>query len=451
MANKLIDLTGLGAFLAKLKNWTTAQVNSAKTALQTNIDKKVDKTTTVNGHALSGNVTVTKADVGLSAVTNDAQVKRSEMGVANGVATLDTSGKVPSAQLPSFVDDVLEISFVKLTGTVTVTNSKVTSGTGGVYYIKEQGVFVWYQKTGTATGGDLKETYYAKWGIGENTSEKYGGETSAGVTPSAGKIYVDISTNKTYRWSGSDLVEISSSLALGTTSSTAFRGDYGNTAYQHATKKGAAFGAGLYKITTNSEGHVTVATAVTKSDITNLGIPSSDTKYTLPKATSSTLGGVKLGSDTVQQVGAGTPSATSGRTYAVQRNQNGQMVVNVPWVNTTYSTATSSANGLMSASDKQKLTELSNTNFLLESLGLTKAGGDGFLQKISAVTPNTTQITMQFVAKHISSTGAAQDGFQTVTLPAAKTTQAGLMSAADKAKLDGYSVATTAEVEALFN
>ena len=108
MANKLIDLTGLGAFLAKLKNWTTAQINSAKTALQTNIDKKVDKTTTVNGHALSGNVTVTKSDVGLSAVTNDAQVKRSEMGAANGVATLGTDGKVPSAQLPSFVDDVLD-------------------------------------------------------------------------------------------------------------------------------------------------------------------------------------------------------------------------------------------------------------------------------------------------------------------------------------------------------
>lgn len=450
MANKLIDLTGLGAFLAKLKNWTTAQINSAKTALQTNIDKKVDKTTTVNGHALSGNVTVTKADVGLSNVTNDAQVKRTEMGAANGVATLGTDGKVPTAQLPSFVDDIKEYS-EEVSG-VTVTNSTAPkNGAGGVVYDKTNKVFLRKIQTGSATAGNLKKTYYTKWDDGENmTSGMFGEETSAGVKPVTNKIYYFTGLNKDYRWSGSALVEISPSLALGTTSSTAFRGDYGNTAYQHATKKGAAFGAGLYKITTNSEGHVTVATAVTKSDITNLGIPGSDTKYTLPTATSSVLGGVKLGSDTVQQVGAGTPSATSGRTYAVQRNQNGQMVVNVPWVNTTYSTATSSANGLMSASDKQKLTELSNTNFLLESLGLTKAGGDGFLQKISAVTPNTTQITMQFVAKHISSTGAAEDGFQTVTLPAAKTTQAGLMSAADKAKLDGYSVATTAEVEALF-
>ena len=43
--------------------------------------------------------TYTKSEVGLSDVTNDAQVKRSEMGVASGVATLDANGKVPSSQL----------------------------------------------------------------------------------------------------------------------------------------------------------------------------------------------------------------------------------------------------------------------------------------------------------------------------------------------------------------
>lgn len=71
------------------------------------------------------------------------------------------------------------------------------------------------------------------------------------------------------------------SLTLGTTSSTAFRGDYGNSAYTHAvTNKGSAFSSGLYKITTNSEGHVTAATSVEKSDITGLGIPAQDTTYT---------------------------------------------------------------------------------------------------------------------------------------------------------------------------
>jgi len=51
---------------------------------------------------------VTKAQVGLGSVTNDAQVKRSEMGVASGVATLGTDGKVPTSQLPSYVDDTIE-------------------------------------------------------------------------------------------------------------------------------------------------------------------------------------------------------------------------------------------------------------------------------------------------------------------------------------------------------
>lgn len=44
---------------------------------------------------------VTKAQVGLGNVTNDAQVKRSEMGIASGVATLGTDAKVPTEQLPS--------------------------------------------------------------------------------------------------------------------------------------------------------------------------------------------------------------------------------------------------------------------------------------------------------------------------------------------------------------
>ena len=117
---------------------------------------------------------------------------------------------------------------------------------------------------------------------------EYNGQSNFPEEGESGKIYVDTSTNRTYRWGGSSYVEISSSLALGTTSSTAFRGDYGNTAYQHATAKGSAFASGLYKITTNEQGHVTAATAVTKNDITALGIPGSDTNtnttYTLSKS-----------------------------------------------------------------------------------------------------------------------------------------------------------------------
>lgn len=51
---------------------------------------------------------VTKEQIGLSNVTNDAQVKRSEMGTASGVATLNEQGLIPSNQLPSYVDDVID-------------------------------------------------------------------------------------------------------------------------------------------------------------------------------------------------------------------------------------------------------------------------------------------------------------------------------------------------------
>ena len=155
-----------------------------------------------------GNVNITAANIGLGNLTNDAQVKRSEMGVANGVATLGNDGKVPSSQLPSYVDDVLEYA----------------------------------NKSGFPSTGET------------------------------GKIYVAKDTNLTYRWSGSAYVEISPSLALGETESTAYRGDRGKVAYDHAVLKGSAFASGFYKITTNAEGHVTAVSAVAKSDITALGI-----------------------------------------------------------------------------------------------------------------------------------------------------------------------------------
>ena len=167
-----------------------------------------------DGCLYSGGTKVLTAHQSLS-----GKLDTSLKGAANGLAELDENGKVPTAQLPSYVDDVLE----------------------------------------------------------------YTAKSSFPATGETGKIYVDTGTNKTYRWSGSAYVEISASLALGTTSSTAFRGDYGNSAYAHAvTNKGSAFASGLYKITTNSEGHVTAATAVVKADITGLGIPGSDTNTHRP-------------------------------------------------------------------------------------------------------------------------------------------------------------------------
>lgn len=67
-----------------------------------------------------------------------------------------------------------------------------------------------------------------------------------------------------------------------------------NTVYTHPTYTAKA--SGLYKVTVDGTGHVSGATAVTKADITGLGIPAQDTVYTLPAA-GSALGGVKSGGD----------------------------------------------------------------------------------------------------------------------------------------------------------
>ena len=58
--------------------------------------------------------------------------------------------------------------------------------------------------------------------------------TDGSLYDEEGKIYVDIETNKTYRWSGSTYVEISSSLALGTTSSSAAPGNHTHTVNSHS-------------------------------------------------------------------------------------------------------------------------------------------------------------------------------------------------------------------------
>lgn len=221
-------------------------VDSALSATSTNpVQNKVINTAISNLNTLVGDISVsnqiTDAIDGLN--LSSTYIAATQKGAANGLAELDSSGKVPSAQLPSYVDDVLE----------------------------------------------------------------YSAKSSFPSTGEAGKIYVDTSTNLTYRWSGSAYVEISPSLAIGTTSSTAFRGDYGNIAYTHATAKGSAFSSGLYKITTNDQGHVTAATAVAKSDITRLGIPAQDTTYS---AATTSEAGLMSASDK-SKLDEITPSADS--------------------------------------------------------------------------------------------------------------------------------------------
>ena len=102
---------------------------------------------------------------------------------------------------------------------------------------------------------------------------------------------------------------------------------------------------------TNGENYITGYT-VTEADVTNhesaleinynqlTNTPTIPTAYTLPEATSTVRGGIELFSDTNQSIGANAVSATTGRTYGIQLNGNGQAVVNVPWVSSSYTLPT---------------------------------------------------------------------------------------------------------------
>lgn len=93
--------------------------------------------------------------------------------------------------------------------------------------------------------------------------------TTASAFPApgeAGKIYIALDTNRTYRWGGSAYVEISQSLALGETASTAYRGDQGKTAYDHSQSTGNPHGTskadvGLGNADNTSDANKPVSTA----------------------------------------------------------------------------------------------------------------------------------------------------------------------------------------------
>lgn len=71
---------------------------------------------------------------------------------------------------------------------------------------------------------------------------------------------------------------------LGETSSTAFAGDKGKIAYAHAQNKGIAVENGLYKFTTNSEGHITAVSAVDNATTSAAGLMSPEDKAKLDKS-----------------------------------------------------------------------------------------------------------------------------------------------------------------------
>lgn len=122
------------------------------------------------------------------------------------------NGIVPASQLPSYVDDVIEFT-------------KQVSGSSWMSSVleTEPGTRVWNNATAANLSGGTSSPYYKKFLINTDGTE-------SGLIiedPMDGKIYVGKTDTNTYRWSGSNLVEISKSVGLGETASTAYAGNKG--------------------------------------------------------------------------------------------------------------------------------------------------------------------------------------------------------------------------------
>ena len=205
--------------------------------------------------------------------------------------------------------------------------------------------------------------------------------------------------------------------------------------------------AGLYKVTVNNQGHVTNAVAVTKSDITALGIPGQDTNTTYEVATTSNAGLMSAADKTklnniADNANNYTHPNTPGNKHIPAGGSEGQILQyesdgTAKWATieeTVYDEATSEKSGLMSASDKKKLdgiaanaNKYTHPSYTQRSSGLYKVTVDntGHVSAVSAVTKS--DITALGIP--------AQDTNTTYTV--ATTSKDGLMSSEDKTKLDG--------------
>lgn len=280
------------------------------------IENKFDGVTDKLEDALQKEIEDRKA--GDTTITNSLNAFISTKGQPGGLAELDSTGKVPAAQLPSYVDDVLEFS----------------------------------------TKDQFPQT----------------GET--------GKIYVAKDTNLTYRWTGTQYLEISQSLALGETPSTAYPGDKGKA----------------------------------NRDALN-SMPTKLTSYLTPTTSTGEL--VKINYKY---------AAKDGLNYSTLQDDN----IDIP-------SATTTNAGAMSAIDKGRLDDLYN------EFGSIQNPGDkldslpkNLVTGVDATSRNATSVTINYKQSDLStaSNSYANPITKSQTIPAATQSAAGVMTASDKQNLD---------------
>lgn len=280
------------------------------------LENKFDGVTDKLEDALQKEIEDRKA--GDTTITNSLNAFISTKGQPSGLAELDSTGKVPAAQLPSYVDDVLEFS----------------------------------------TKDQFPQT----------------GET--------GKIYVAKDTNLTYRWTGTQYLEISQSLALGETPSTAYPGDKGKA----------------------------------NRDALN-SMPTKLTSYLTPTTSTGEL--VKINYKY---------AAKDGLNYGPLQDDN----IDIP-------SATTTNAGAMSAIDKGRLDDLYNEFGSIQNPGdKLDSLPNNLVTGVDATSRNATSVTINYKQSDLSaaSNSYANPITKSQTIPSANQTQAGVMTASDKQNLD---------------
>lgn len=280
------------------------------------IENKFDGVTDKLEEALQKEIEDRKA--GDTTITNSLNAFISTKGQPGGLAELDSTGKVPAAQLPSYVDDVLEFS----------------------------------------TKAQFPQT----------------GET--------GKIYVAKDTNLTYRWTGTQYLEISQSLALGETPSTAYPGDKGKA----------------------------------NRDALN-SMPTKLTSYLTPTTSTGEL--VKINYKY---------AAKDGLNYGPLQDDN----IDIP-------SATTTNAGAMSAIDKGRLDDLYNEFGSIQNPGdKLDSLPNNLVTGVDATSRNATSVTINYKQSDLSaaSNSYASPITKSQTIPAATQSAAGVMTATDKQNLD---------------
>lgn len=280
------------------------------------IENKFDGVTDELEDALQKEIEDRKA--GDTTITNSLNAFISTKGQPGGLAELDSTGKVPAAQLPSYVDDVLEFS----------------------------------------TKDQFPQT----------------GET--------GKIYVAKDTNLTYRWTGTQYLEISQSLALGETPSTAYPGD-----------KGKANRDALNSMPTKLTSYLTPTTST--GELVKINY-----KYT----------------------------SKDGLNYGPLQDDN----IDIP-------SATTTNAGAMSAIDKGRLDDLYNEFGSIQNPGdKLDSLPNNLVTGIDATSRNATSVTINYKQSDLSaaSNSYANPITKSQTIPAATQSAAGVMTATDKQNLD---------------